>query len=181
MIRILSLVFILLFQVKGFSQKRFFSEKSNITFFSEGVIEEIKAVNTKVTSILDLVSGEVAYLLSPKDFQFEKKLMQVHFNEKYMESEKYPRSSFKGKIEGLDATLTTLQQVKAVGQLSIHGVTRDVNIPGTLHIEGNTVTLRAKFMVKLIDYDIKVPQVVWQNIAQEVEVSVHFLYRPVTN
>jgi hypothetical protein len=181
MIRILSLVIILLFQVKGFSQKRFFSEKSNITFFSEGVIEEIKAVNTKVTSILDLVSGEVAYLLSPKDFQFEKKLMQVHFNEKYMESEKYPRSSFKGKIEGLDVTLTTLQQVKAVGQLSIHGVTRDVNIPGTLHIEGNTVTLRAKFMVKLLDYNIKVPQVVWQNIAQEVEVSVHFLYRPVTN
>ena len=181
MIRILSCVFILLLHFHGFSQKRFFSEKSNITFFSEGVIEEIKASNTKVTSILDLQSGEVAYLLSPKDFQFEKKLMQVHFNEKYMESEKFPRSTFKGKIEGLNASGTTLQQVKAVGQLSIHGVTRDVNIPGTLQIEGNTVTLKAKFMVKLIDYNIKVPQIVWQNIAQEVEVSVDFLYRPVTN
>ena len=181
MIRILSFVFIILFHLNGFSQKRFFSEKSNITFFSEGVIEEIKATNTKVTSILDLLTGEVAYLLSPKDFQFEKKLMQVHFNEKYMESEKFPRSTFKGKIEGHDASITTSQQVKAVGQLSIHGVTRDVNIPGTLHIEGNTVTLRAKFMVKLLDYNIKVPQIVWQNIAQEVEVSVHFLYRPVTN
>ncbi len=181
MIRILSCVIILLLHFNGFSQKRFFSEKSNITFFSEGVIEEIKASNTKVTSILDLQSGEVAYLLSPKDFQFEKKLMQVHFNEKYMESEKFPRSTFKGKIEGLNATSTALQQVKAVGQLSIHGVTRDVTIPGTLQIEGNTVTLRAKFMVKLIDYNIKVPQIVWQNIAQEVEVSVHFLYRPVTN
>ena len=181
MIRILSFVIILLLHFNGFSQKRFFSEKSNITFFSEGVIEEIKASNTKVTSILDLQSGEVAYLLSPKDFQFEKKLMQVHFNEKYMESEKFPRSTFKGKIEGLNATSTTLQQVKAVGQLSIHGVTRDVIIPGTLQIEGNTVTLKAKFMVKLIDYNIKVPQIVWQNIAQEVEVSVHFSYRPVTN
>ena len=107
--------------------------------------------------------------------------MQVHFNEKYMESEKFPRSTFKGKIEGLDPSNTTLQQVKAVGQLSIHGVTRDVNIPGTLQIEGNTVTLRAKFMVKLVDYNIKVPQIVWQNIAQEVEVSVDFFYRPVTN
>jgi YceI-like domain len=181
MIRILSFVIILLLHFNGFSQKRFFSEKSNITFFSEGVIEEIKASNTKVTSILDLQSGEVAYLLSPKDFQFEKKLMQVHFNEKYMESEKFPRSTFKGKIQGHDASSTTLQQVKAVGQLSIHGVTRDVDIPGTLQIEGNTVTLKAKFMVKLIDYNIKVPQIVWQNIAQEVEVSVHFLYRPVTN
>ena len=107
--------------------------------------------------------------------------MQVHFNEKYMESEKFPRSTFKGKIVGLDASITSLQQVKAVGQLSIHGVTRDVDIPGTLHIEGNTVTLRAKFIVKLLDYNIKVPQIVWQNIAQEVEVNVHFLYRPVTN
>jgi polyisoprenoid-binding protein YceI len=66
--------------------------------------------------------------------------MQVHFNEKYMETEKFPRSTFKGKIEGLNATSTALQQVKAVGQLSIHGVTRDVNIPGTLQIEGSTVT-----------------------------------------
>src|SRR5688572_13787971 len=181
MIRILSFAFILLLHVNGFSQKRFFSEKSNITFFSEGVIEEIKANNTKVTSILDLLTGDVAYLLSPKDFQFEKKLMQVHLNEKYMESEKFPRSTFKGKIEGIDASLTTLQQVKAVGELNIHGVTRDVTIPGTVHIEGNTVTLRAKFMVKLVDYNIKVPQIVWQNIAQEVEVSVHFSYRPVTN
>src|SRR5688572_1690466 len=181
MIRILLLLIISLLHFDGFSQKRYFSEKSNITFFSAGVIEEIKASNTKVTSILDIMSGEIAYLLNPKDFQFEKKLMQVHFNEKYMESEKYPRSSFKGKIEGLDASNTSLQQVKAVGQLSIHGVTRDVNIPGTLHIEGNTVTLQAKFIVKLIDYNIKVPQIVWQNIAQEVEVNVHFLYRPVTN
>ena len=181
MIRTLSFAIFVILHLNGFSQKRYFSEKSNITFFSEGVIEEIKASNTKVTSILDLLSGDVAYLLNPKDFQFEKKLMQVHFNEKYMESEKYPRSSFKGKIEGLDASSTQLQKVKAIGKLSIHGVTRDVDIPGTLHIEGNTVTLRAKFMVKLTDYDIKVPQIVWQNIAQEVEVTVHFLYRPVTN
>ena len=180
MIRVLSLVLLIL-PFNGLSQKRYFSEKSSITFFSEGVIEQIKADNTKVTSILDLVSGEVAYLLNPKDFQFEKKLMQVHFNEKYMESEKYPRSYFKGKIIGYDPTKTQLQQVKAVGKMNIHGVTRDVDIPGTLHIEGNTITLRSKFLVKLEDYNIKVPQIVWQNIAQEVEVTVHFLYRPVTN
>ncbi|HEX6225915.1 MAG TPA: YceI family protein, partial [Chryseolinea sp.] len=93
----------------------------------------------------------------------------------------YPRSSFKGKIVGLDVASATLQQVKAVGQLTIHGTTRDVDIPGTLQIDGNTVTLQAKFVVKLLDYNIKVPQIVWQNIAQEVEVTVHFLYRPVTN
>jgi len=180
MIRILSLAIILL-PINAFSQKRYFSEKSSITFFSEGVIEEIKASNTKVTSIFDLASGDVAYLLSQKDFQFDKKLMQVHFNEKYMESEKYPKSSFQGKISGFDASNTQLQQVKAKGKLTIHGVTRDIDVPGTLQIEGNTVSLRSKFMVKLEDYNIKVPQIVWQNIAQQVEVTVQFLYRPVTN
>jgi hypothetical protein len=163
------------------AQKRYFSEKSSITFFSEGVIEEIKATNTKVTSIFDLASGEVAYLLSPKDFQFDKKLMQVHFNEKYMESEKYPKSTFQGKIVGYDASNGQLQQVKAQGKLTIHGVTRDIDVPGTLHIEGKTVNVNSKFIVKLEDYNIKVPQIVWQNIAQQVEVTVHFSYRPVTN
>jgi hypothetical protein len=175
------IVAIILLPLTGFAQKRYFSEKSSVTFFSEGVIEEIKAINTKVTSIFDLSSGEVAYLLSPKDFQFEKKLMQVHFNEKYMESEKYPKSSFQGKIVGYDPSNLQLQQVKAQGKITIHGVTRNIDVPGTLHIEGNTVTLRSKFMVKLEDYNIKVPQIVWQNIAQQVEVTVHFLYRPVTN
>jgi hypothetical protein len=60
-------------------------------------------------------------------------------------------------------------------------VTRDVDVPGTLLIDGNTVTVQSKFMVKLEDYNIKVPQIVWQNIAQEVEVTVQFSYRPVTN
>jgi hypothetical protein len=175
------LVAIVFLPLSGHSQKRYFSEKSSITFFSEGVIEDIKATNTKVTSIFDLANGEVAYLLSPKDFQFEKKLMQVHFNEKYMESEKFPKSTFQGKILGYDATNSQLQQVKAQGKLTIHGVTRDIDVPGTLHVQGNTVNVNSKFIIKLADYNIKVPQIVWQNIAQEVEVTLQFLYRPVTN
>jgi hypothetical protein len=180
MIRIL-IFWIILLPLNGFSQKRYTAEKAFISFFSEGVLEEIKGTNTKVSSILDLMNGEVAYLLNPKDFQFEKKLMQVHFNEKYMESEKYPRSSFQGKVMGYDPSNMHLQHVKAVGKLTIHGVTKEVDVPGTLHIEGNTVTLRSKFVVKLEDYNIKIPQIVWQNIAQQVEVTVHFLYRPVGN
>lgn len=175
--------FLVLTPLFGFSQKRYYTEKAHISFFSEGVIEDISATNSKVTSILDLVNNEVAYLLSPKDFQFEKKLMQVHFNEKYMESEKFPRSSFKGKIVGFDMASTEIQHVKAIGKLTIHGVTRDVDLPGTLHVQGKTIALKSKFLVKLVDYNIKVPQIVWQNIAQEVEVTVNFLYNttPVIN
>jgi hypothetical protein len=182
MIRVL-LFSLVLISFSGFSQKRYYTEKAHISFFSEGVIENISATNTKVTSIIDLVNNEVAYLLNPKDFQFEKKLMQIHFNEKYMESEKFPRSSFQGKIVGFDLSSSEVQHVKAIGKLTIHGVTREVDIPGTLQIQGKTIALKSKFMIKLMDYNIKVPQIVWQNIAQQVEVTVNFLYNttPIIN
>lgn len=160
------------------AQSRYFAEKSFVSFFSDGVLEDITAENTKVTSIFDVVKNEIAFLLNIKDFRFEKKLMQVHFNEKYMESEKYPKSTFQGKVSGYNPSSGGLQHVKAVGKLSIHGVTRDVELPGTIEVRGNQLFVKSKFMVKLADYNIVVPQIVWQNIAQEIEVSVDFIFRP---
>ncbi|HEY9008826.1 YceI family protein [Ohtaekwangia sp.] len=174
---ILSLALIVLSHA-GRSQQRYFIEKGNVSFFSDGVIEDIAAANNKVTSIFDAKKGDVAYLMNIKDFQFEKRLMQVHFNEKYMESEKFPKSSFQGKIEGFNPEASGVQQVKAIGKLTIHGVTRDVTFPGTAEVKDNILVLKSKFTVKLLDYNIKVPQIVWQNIAQQVEVTVDFNYRP---
>lgn len=162
----------------GFAQQRYFSEKSTVMFFSDGVVEDIVAENTKVTSIFDANKGDIAFLMSMKDFQFEKKLMQVHFNEKYVESEKYPKSSFQGKVVGFNPAVGGLQQVKALGKLSIHGVTREVEVPGTVELNGGQLVVKSKFMLKLKDYNIRVPQIVWQNIAQQVEVRVDFVYRP---
>jgi hypothetical protein len=160
------------------SQQRFFAEKAFVSFFSDAVVEDISATNEKVTSIFDVLNGDVAYLMSIKDFQFPNKLMQVHFNEKYMESEKYPKSSFQGKITGFSMNATGQQNVKATGKLTIHGVTKTIEAPGTVEVNGNRLTVKSKFMVKLIDYNIKVPQIVWQNIAQQVEVTMDFVYRP---
>ncbi|HEY9049527.1 MAG TPA: YceI family protein [Ohtaekwangia sp.] len=176
----ISSVFILLALLSqtGVAQQRFFIEKGNVAFFSDGVIEDIAADNNKVTSIFDASKGDVAYLLNIKDFTFEKRLMQVHFNEKYMETEKFPKSSFQGKILGFDPAQQGVQQVKAIGKLTIHGVTRDVTFPGTAELKDNILALKSKFTVKLLDYNIKVPQIVWQNIAQQVEVTVDFYYRP---
>ena len=172
---LISLVF---FSGCAIAQQRYFAEKASISFFSDGVVEDITAKNEKVTSIFDAADGEVAYLLSVKDFQFPNKLMQVHFNEKYMESEKFPKSSFQGKITGLNLATTGKQNVKAVGKLTMHGVVKNVEVPGTIEVNGNRLLLSTKFMVKLLDYNIKVPQIVYQNIAQEIEVSVEFTYRP---
>jgi hypothetical protein len=172
------LLITLLSAAQVYSQQRYFAEKAVVSFFSDAVVEDISATNEKVTSILDVVSGDVAYLMSIKDFQFPNKLMQVHFNEKYLESEKYPKSSFKGKITDFKINGTGAQNVKANGKLTIHGVTRDVAVTGTATVNGNRIIVKAKFKVKLLDYDIKVPQIVWQNIAQEVEVTTDFEYRP---
>jgi hypothetical protein len=161
-----------------YSQQRFFAEKAVVSFFSDAVVEDISATNEKVTSIFDVLNGDVAYLMSIKDFQFPNKLMQVHFNEKYMESEKYPKSSFQGKITGFSMTATGIQQVKATGKLTIHGVTKTIEVPGTAEVNGNRLTVKSKFVVKLLDYNIKVPQIVWQNIAQQVDVTIDFVYRP---
>jgi hypothetical protein len=112
-------LFCLFVSINSYAQQRFFAEKAVVSFFSDGVVEDISATNEKVTSIFDVVNGEVAYLMSIKDFQFPNKLMQVHFNEKYMESEKFPKSSFQGKISGLNMTATGKQEVKATGKLTI--------------------------------------------------------------
>lgn len=158
--------------------QQYFAEKSIIVFFSDGVIEDIRAENKKSTSIFDLGKADVAFLVSIKDFQFPKTLMQVHFNEKYMESDKYPKSSFKGKLVGFNPAAKSVQQVHAVGKLTIHGVTKDVDIPGTIEFKDPGYQMKAKFMLKLDDYKITVPEILWQNIAKEVEVTIDFTYRP---
>ncbi len=153
-------------------------EKAYVSFFSDAAIEDITADNTKASSIFNETTGEVVYSIPINAFQFEKSLMQEHFNEKYMESEKYPKSTFQGKVDGYKPEAKGLQQVKAYGKLTIHGVTKDVEIPGTIEKTGNRIAMKSKFIVKLEDYKITIPQLLWQNIAEQVEVTVDFVYKP---
>lgn len=162
--------------LEGTAQK-FVAEKSVITFFSDALIEDITATNSKTLSIFNKQTGEIAFSVPIREFQFDKKLMQEHFNEKYMESDKYPKATFSGKLLNFDETQTGIQNVKASGKLSIHGVTKDVELSGTVQLSDKLV-LKSKFNVKLADYKIKIPQVVFQNIAEVVEVSVDITYKP---
>lgn len=157
------------------SAQKFVAEKSVITFFSDALIEDITATNSKSSSIFNKQTGDVAFTVPIREFQFEKKLMQEHFNEKYMESEKYPKATFSGKIIDMDAQAPE-QRVKATGKLTIHGVTHDIEFDGTAQV-GDKVTLKSKFKVRLADYNIKIPQLVFQNIAEEVEVTVDITYK----
>ena len=152
-------------------------EKSKIVFFSHAAIEDITAENKKASGLFNSENGEIVFSIPITEFKFKKALMQEHFNEKYMESDKFPKATFQGRVEGYDKNLNS-QSTKAIGKLTIHCVTKDVEIPGTIGKQGNKLQMNAKFLVKLADYNITIPQLLWQNIAEQVEVTAEFSFKP---
>jgi polyisoprenoid-binding protein YceI len=174
--RITLFIICLVINTLGYAQK-YSSTESTITFFSEAPIENITATNRKASSILNIQTKEVAFSVPIIEFQFEKKLMQQHFNERYMESEKYPRATFVGKLEGFDESVTTLQPVVAKGKLTIHGITRELSIHGKMQMQHETITARAMFYVALVDHKIEVPKLLWENIAETIKITVDFTYK----
>ncbi len=158
--------------------QKFTTEKTFVSFYSHAAIEDIKAENTKTAGVFNSATGDIAFSVPIKEYEFEKSLMKEHFNEKYMETEKYPKSTFQGKVSGYDANATGIQNVTSKGKLTVHGVTQDVEIPGTIEKQGDKLLMKSKFIVKLADYKIAIPQLLWQNIAEQVEVTADFTFKP---
>jgi polyisoprenoid-binding protein YceI len=158
--------------------QKYTTEKTFVSFFSDAAIEDITAENTKTAGVFNAATGDIAFSVPIKEYQFQKSLMQEHFNEKYMETEKYPKSTFQGKVNGYDANATGTQSVTSTGKLTIHGETKDVEIPGTIEKQGDKLIMKSKFIVKLEDYKITIPQLLWQNIAEQVEVTADFTFKP---
>jgi len=155
------------------AQGKYFTRDGHIKFFSSTPIEDIEADNHKVTVVLDEATGKLEFAAVIKSFEFEKALMQEHFNENYMESKTYPKATFKGEVKDFaDQSFDSDTEVLAVGQLSMHRVTNDVEIPGTIKKGSEGYTLTSKFMVKPEDYKIEIPNTVRDKIAKEVEVTV---------
>jgi hypothetical protein len=162
------------------AQNRYFTKTGHIDFYSHTSIEDIKAVNDQVTSFLDISTGDLVFSVLNRSFQFEKPLMQEHFNENYMESEKYPKSSFDGKIKdlkGIDFTKAGKYPVKVSGKLVIHGVTRDIESAGTLTVEKDKIVGESVFAVVPEDYGIQIPAVVRQKFADNMTITVKMNYQ----
>lgn len=168
-----------MFYANDIDAQRFMTRDGTIRFFSETPIEDIEAINNQVSTAIDLDKGEIVFSLLMKAFTFEKALMQEHFNEKYVESDKFPKATFKGTIENaVDLVLKEApQEVKIKGSLTIHGVTRDIAIVATLSQSGpRQLAGSAVFDVALADYNIKVPAAVRDNIAKTIQVTVTAKY-----
>ena len=169
------LVLVLVSAVMAVSGQRYLTKNGHIKFHSETPIETIEAHNFQVNSALDISSGDFVFKVLMKSFEFEKALMQEHFNENYVESDKFPNAMFKGKIAGaedLDFTKEGKMDVVVEGDLTIHGVTNKVKAPGTLSVSSGEIKGTSVFIVKPADYGIKIPSTVVNNIAEEIEVTV---------
>jgi polyisoprenoid-binding protein YceI len=152
----------------------YLGKKTDVSFFSYTPLENISAKDTVATMILNSKTGDVIAKISIKGFVFPNALMQEHFNENYMESDKYPFGLFKGKInETVDYTKDGTHNVTITGALTIHGVAKTRTIPATITVKGGMVTVDTKFSVALADHNITVPTAVGAKIAENIDVTVH--------
>ena len=160
--------------------QQFMTREGHVHFFSSTPIEDIEADNHQMSGLLDAATGEFAFQLQMRGFHFEKALMEEHFNESYVESEKHPKATFLGVLQGWDADLTDdqPQRVTAKGSFNIHGVDQDAVIPGELRWTGEAWALSAQFEVTLEAHDIHVPAVVKDNISPVIAVDVHATLNP---
>lgn len=162
-----------------FAQPIYTTDTTMISFFSSTPMENIEAFNSASTSLLNVDKKDIVFRVPISGFEFEKPLMQEHFNENYMETEKYPYATFKGKLsDTLDLTKDTVYRVSATGMMNMHGVNQAQTYEGVFDCKDGTATLRCKFQVLLKDHKIKVPKVVFANIAEVIDVNVFFQYKP---
>ena len=164
---------------KNYAQAIYISENGEVTFYSYAIIEDIKATSKQVNGIINTATGEFAFIIPIRSFRFAKSLMQEHFNEKFMESDKYPQATFKGKInEKIDFTKDAKLKLTATGKMNIHGVEKDVTENGEINISGNEIVLTTDFNVAIDEFNIKKPQLLFNNIADTINVKLKASYIP---
>lgn len=163
------------------AQTRYFSKTAKIEFSSKASMEDIEAKNKAATVVLDTKSGALQITMLMKGFEFEKALMQEHFNENYVESNKFPKADFKGTItnnEEINYTKPGTYTAKVKGKLTIHGVTKDVETAGTIKVEGDAIKAESAFSILLSDYDVKIPAVVKEKISNNIQITVDSKLEP---
>jgi polyisoprenoid-binding protein YceI len=151
----------------------------NTRFSSETPMENIYAENKKTQVLFNTGTNEIAVRMNMRDFVFPNKLMQEHFNENYMESDKYPTATFSGKLDqAIDFTKDGSYDVSATGSFTVHGVSKNRTIKGNLKVEGGKVVISADFEVALVDHKIDIPQIVFVKIAQSIKVKAAYTLSP---
>lgn len=173
----ISILFLLMLIVFNLSAQKIRSSSGEISFFSEAPIEDIAAESKKVVGIINTQDSSIAIVSYIIGFSFDKKLMEEHFNENYMETPKYPLAKFTGKLDkGIDLSVDGTFPISTTGDLTIHGVTQKRTLVGTAIIKNGVLTITTKFQVKLEDHKIKIPSILITNIAEVIDVDAVIVF-----
>lgn len=153
----------------------FVADKMNTSFFSEARIENIQATSTTgSTAAINATNRDVAFKISILSFRFKNSLMEEHFNENYMDTDKYPYGILKGKIlENVDLTVEGKYNVTVEGTLDVHGISKPRKFTGTIENKGGRLFLDSEFMLPVADHKIDIPNDKLSNISQTIKVTLH--------
>jgi len=177
--KILATTLLVLIGVANSNAQKYFTKTGEISFYSHTPIEDIQAESKTATSVYDANSGKLQWAVLIKSFEFEKALMQEHFNENYMESSKFPKATFKGQLAdtaSLDLSKDGVYPVSVEGDLTIHGVSKPIATSAVFEVKKGVITANAALKVMVADYGIEIPSVVKDNIAKELEININANY-----
>ncbi len=151
----------------------YIAKTCEISFFSKTAVEDIAAVNKSTKPMLNTATGDIQMKIAMTGFVFEKPLMQEHFNENYVESEKFPVATFKGKInEKVDYTKDGDYKVTVTGKLNLHGVEKDRTIDGLVSVKGAVISTSSSFKIKFADHNVVIPRLYSGIIPEDTDVKL---------
>ncbi len=172
--QLISLCLMIGFSTSILAQQTYLTKDGEVTFFSKAPLEDIEAINHKVSAAMDLSTKEIIVKMNMVDFNFDKSLMQEHFNENYIESEKYPTGIYQGTmITDADLSVDGNYVINTSGEITIHGVTKPLQTEVQITVAGGAIEANTKFKIKTADHKIKIPRLVIKNIAEVIDVTAN--------
>lgn len=163
----------------SFGQNLYFTKTGHAYFMSHTDAIDIDGNNKQMTSFFNQENGEVVFQMLIKSFKFELATAEEHFNETYMESDKFPKAKFKGNITNMDEidfSKDGTYTANIKGEMTIHGVTKNMEQSGKVTITGGEISASSAFQISIADYKIKVPKMVKERVAETVDVKVDLVY-----
>ncbi len=171
----ITLTVILTFMLLNIKAQQYMTKTGTVKFFSHTPLEDIKAENRKVVSVLDSKTGAMEFFMLMKGFDFANDLMEQHFNESYAESSKFPKAGFSGKITDIskvDFTKDGTYKADYTGKLTLKDVTKDISGTATFVVKGGKITATSKLKIKPKDYNFVIPATSVTKIAEEIDVDI---------
>jgi hypothetical protein len=158
------------------AQDKYYTKTGRVFFeCTRSALEKVEAINKSVTCVMDIKTGNIQFAVLMKGFEFKKALMQEHFNENYVESDKFPKSEFKGQVvnrKDINFSKNGNYTAKVKGNLLIHGVTKEVETIGTISVKDGKFSIKASFEILLSDYKISIPSLVSDKISNTAKITM---------